>query len=430
MRILIIGSGGREHAIGHALARSRHAPELFFAHGNAGTAELGTNTDVRPDDEAGILDLVEKQEIDLTIVGPEIPLVHGLVDLFEARDLAIVGPTAAAARLEGSKAFAKAFMERHSIPTARHRTFLRDQYEEARQYIEREGAPIVLKASGLAAGKGAIVCHALPEAFSTLDEIFRHDAFGDAGDELVVEEFMRGEEASIFVLTDGTTHQTLPPAQDHKPIGEGDTGPNTGGMGAYAPATLIDGAMHGRIDREIIAPTLNAMRAEGHTYRGILYVGLMITETGPRVVEYNCRFGDPETQIVLPLLKSDAVDVFLALAEGTLSSCDLVYTGNAAATVVLASGGYPDKYETGFPIDGLDAAQQLHDVSVYHAGTARDSAGRIITSGGRVLSVTALGDTLLAAVERAYEAADLISFEGKYLRRDIGWKGLARARTV
>lgn len=425
MRILIIGGGGREHAIGHALSLSGRRPELYFAPGNAGTATIGTNIPIAPDDIDALRRFAQEHAIDLTIVGPEVPLVKGIVDLFEAESLPIVGPTAAAARLEGSKAFAKAFMARHRIPTAEHRTFSRSQYDEARAYVEGHGAPIVLKASGLAAGKGAIVCASEDEARHALDAVLLSNDFGSAGDELVVEECMEGEEASVFVLTDGISHRTLLPAQDHKRIGEGDTGPNTGGMGAYAPAPVMDDALMHRVDAEIVRPTLTAMADEGHPYRGILYVGLMMTEQGPRVIEYNCRLGDPEAQAVLPMMENDAVEVFEAIAHRRLDQVSLRSRSGSAATVVMASGGYPGRYSKGHEIRGLETVRGLDDVLIFHAGTTTDEAGRVVTSGGRVLSVTAVAPTLSDAISRAYEAANHIEFEGKYLRRDIGRRGLA-----
>jgi phosphoribosylamine---glycine ligase len=426
MRILIIGSGGREHALGHFLAESKQAPDLFFAPGNAGTDRLGSNVTIPPTDIEALAEFARSNGIDLTIVGPEVPLVHGLVDRFEAENLPVVGPTAAAARLEGSKAFAKAFMDRHGIPTAAHRTFVRDQLQEAHAFADETGAPIVIKASGLAAGKGAIVCATIEEAHDAIDDVLGRRTFGAAGDELVIEEFMRGEEASVFILTDGSNFQFLPTAQDHKAVGDGDTGPNTGGMGAYAPAPIMSEALLQWTERDIIRPTLEGMRAEGHPYRGILYVGLMINEDGPRVVEYNCRLGDPETQVVLALLDQDILDVFLGIANHDLDATPLRLTTGAAATVVLSSGGYPGSYSTGFPISGLDEASTMEGVIVFHAGTARDARGRVVTSGGRVLNVTAAGPDLASAISRAYAAVDVINFEGKYVRRDIGQKGLLR----
>jgi phosphoribosylamine---glycine ligase len=426
MRILIIGGGGREHAIGWALSRSSRHPDLFFAPGNAGTASLGRNVDIGASDTEGLLKLAQSESVELTIVGPEVPLVNGLVDRFEAENMRVVGPTAGAARLEGSKAFSKAFMERHDIPTARHRTFVRDQIEDAHRFITMTGAPIVVKASGLAAGKGAIVCQSITEAHEAVDSLLSERSFGSAGDEVVIEEFMTGEEASLFVLTDGESYRLLPAAQDHKQIGEGDTGLNTGGMGAYSPAPIMAPALTAWVERDIVRPTLDGMRAEGHPYRGILYVGLMITDEGPRVVEYNCRFGDPEAQVLLPLLESDAIDVFERIESGDIARDTLRIRDGAAATVVLASGGYPGTYSTGFRIDGLEEASTVEGVHIFHAGTAFDDDNRIVTSGGRVLSITGTGADLKTALERAYKAADLISFEGKYVRRDIGQKGLNR----
>lgn len=426
MRILIIGGGGREHALGYVLAKDPARPELFFAPGNAGTASLGTNVDLVDGDDINLLAFVRKESIDLVIVGPEAPLVRGIANTLEKEGVRVVGPTAAAARLEGSKSFSKDFMIRHGIPTAKHRTFHRSQYDEARAYIESEGAPIVLKASGLAGGKGAVVCRTLSEAIATLDAIFRTDVFGSAGDELVVEEFMIGEEASIFALCDGNTYSLLLPAQDHKAIGENDTGPNTGGMGAYTPAPIIDDGMLAEVERLVIEPTLRGMEEEGCPYKGVLFVGLMITDEGPRVIEYNCRLGDPEAQVVLPMLETSAVEMITAIANGELSQITLRNRPGAAATVVLSSGGYPGSYQTGYEITGLDRAGEVDGVTVFHSGTRIDERGRILTAGGRVLSVTAIGETLDQALLRAYSAADLISFEGKYARPDIGRKGLAR----
>ncbi len=318
MRILIIGGGGREHALAWALARSPRQPDLFIAPGNAGTAALGRNVAIQPTDIKGLLGFVRQERIDLTVVGPEQPLVEGLADTFEAAGLPVIGPTAQAARLEGSKAFAKAFMARHGVPTAAHRTFGVEQYDEATAYLDAQGAPIVVKASGLAAGKGALVCATRAEAQDALDQIMKTRAFGRAGDEVVVEQYMEGEEASVFALTDGDHYVLLTPAQDHKRIGEGDVGLNTGGMGAYAPAPVVSEALLNRVCREIIEPTLAGMAQEGCPYRGVLSLGLMITPEGPKVVEFNCRLGDPEAQIVLLLLKTDLVKLFQALAEGRL----------------------------------------------------------------------------------------------------------------
>ena len=426
MRILVIGSGGREHAFAWALARSAHQPTLFIAPGNAGTDALGANVAINAADVPGLLAFARQEQIDLTVVGPEQPLVVGLVDAFEAAGLPVIGPTANAARLEGSKAFAKAFMGRHGIPTAAHRTFAADQYAQAVAYLEAQGAPIVIKASGLAAGKGALVCVTLEEARAALHQLMQERAFGPAGDEAVIEAFMEGEEASVFALTDGRDYVLLAPAQDHKRIGEGDTGPNTGGMGAYAPAPVVTGAVLDRVRRDVIEPTLAGMAAEGHPYRGILYAGLMMTPSGPQVVEFNCRLGDPEAQIVLPLLASDLVDVFQHLAAGSLREVVVETRPGAAACVVMASAGYPEAYDKGVAIEGLSEAAALDDVVVFHAGTRRREDGRVVTAGGRVLGVTAVGDALADALDKAYQAVDCIHFEGAQFRRDIGRKGLAR----
>lgn len=419
MRILIVGNGGREHAIGIALAQSPRTPELFFAPGNAGTAQIGTNISVSVANVQGIVEAVASYEIDLTVVGPEIPLVAGLADVLRDAGHLVVGPSAAAAQLEGSKAFAKRFMARYGIPTAGYRVFKREDREAAIRFIEAHPIPVVIKASGLAAGKGAVVCFTRDEALETVNDMLAGATFGEATDSIVVEEFMQGEEASLFVLTDGMRYTLLAPAQDHKRIGEGDTGLNTGGMGAYAPAPIVTGRILTQVCRDIVEPTLGGMQAEGHPFSGILYVGLMLTPNGPKVVEYNCRLGDPETQAVLPLLESDLLPVFESMARGSLNPAPVLMKAQHAATVVLASGGYPGPYATGKRIRGLDEAQAVPNAYVFHAGT-RSEDGKVFTAGGRVLAVTGLGDTLESALATAYRAAEYISFEGRYLRRDIG----------
>lgn len=424
MRILIVGSGGREHALAWKLAQSPSNPELFIAPGNAGTVELGRNVDVSASDIDGLLEVARAEAIDLTVVGPEQPLVAGIVDAFDEASRPIVGPPAAAARLEGSKAWAKAFMDRYDIPTAHHRTFSAGDFDEAIAYVEEKGAPIVIKASGLAAGKGVIVCQTLSEAREALDRIVQERAFGQAGEEVVVEEFMEGEEASVFALTDGEHYIVTVPAQDHKPVGDGDTGPNTGGMGAYAPAPIVTGSVLTQVCREIIEPVLAGMAHEGHPYRGILYCGLMIKEGHARVVEFNCRLGDPEAQVVLPLLDNDLVDVFQKLTEGRLREVSLQMGQRAAACVVMASGGYPVSYEKGFPISGVEEAEALEGLTVFHAGTRLGEEHGLVTDGGRVLGVTATAINLEKALARAYEGVGKIDFEGAQYRRDIGEKGL------
>lgn len=425
MRILIIGSGGREHALAWALARSPQRPELFIAPGNAGTAELGTNVGLMVDDVAELKVYVREQGISLTVVGPELPLVSGLVDEFEEAGLAVVGPTADAARLEGSKAFAKEFMARYGIPTAAHRVFGIGEHEAAHAYLDTVDLPVVVKASGLAAGKGVIVCETHDEAHEVVRQMMQAHSFGEAGDEIVVEAFMQGEEASVFVLTDGTDYLLLPAAQDHKRIGEGDTGPNTGGMGAYAPAPVVTPERLTQIRREIVEPTLAGMATDGHPYRGILYIGLMLTADGAKVVEYNCRFGDPEAQVLLPLVENDWARVFQKLAERRLGEVELHVRDGTAVCVVVASGGYPGTYQSGYPIEGLDNVGEDEDVIVFHAGT-RFEDGRVVTAGGRVLGVTAIGGDLTEALERVYNTVGKLSFEEAIYRRDIGQKGLMR----
>jgi phosphoribosylamine--glycine ligase len=424
MRILVIGSGGREHALVKALAQSPQSPTLYAAPGNPGTAQIGTNVDITSDDFDGLVAFAQDEAIDLTIVGPEQPLVDGLVDRFEEADMRIIGPTTDAAQLEGSKAFADRFMDRHGIPTAGFRVFEADEYEDAAAYLDEVGAPIVVKADGLAAGKGSYVCSTLEEAYDALDEIVKERAFGAAGDRVVIEDFLEGEEVSVLALADGTHYVLLPPSQDHKPIGEGGTGPNTGGMGAFAPAPIVDGSLLTRICREVVEPTLQGMQEEGTPYRGVLYCGLMITPDGPKVVEYNCRLGDPEAQVVLPWVESDLVEVFDSLAEGDLDGGVRTAPG-AAACVVLASGGYPIKYETGYEITGVEDAKALSDVSIVHAGTHQRDDGVLVTDGGRVLGVTARGSDLNSALHKAYEGVERVNFKGKTVRSDIGEKGLA-----
>ena len=428
MKVLVVGSGGREHALADYLSRSRHKPQVYVAPGNAGTEQIASNVAIAADDIDSLLNFAKSEDIDLTVVGPEVPLTLGIVDAFRADGRAIVGPTAAAAQLEGSKAFSKAFMSRHGIPTANYMTFQSNEYDEAVSYVNQHGAPVVIKASGLAAGKGAVVCEDLDSALSTLEAMMRDHAFGSAGDEVVVESFMDGEEASVFALCDGKNYVLLPSAQDHKRVGEGDTGPNTGGMGAYAPAPIMEPAILEEVRAEIIEPTLAGMQKEGAPYSGFLYVGLMISaEDGARVVEYNCRMGDPETQVVLPLVETDAVDLLGACASGNLANVDIVCKGGAAATVVLASAGYPGSYPKGVAIEGIEAdTPDSGTTYVYHAGTRKRADGSYETSGGRVLAVTALGEDLEHALRIAYKRVASIHFEGAHYRRDIGAKGLAR----
>lgn len=424
MTILVVGGGGREHALVYALAQSPRQPHLLCAPGNAGTAAWAENVAVEAADVDGLVDLARQRAVDLVVVGPEVPLVAGLADRLAEAEIAVVGPSKAAAQLEGSKAFAKDVMARCGVPTAESRTFGLGSVDEARAYVEAHELPVVLKADGLAAGKGVVVAETREAAREALGEMLEDGAFGAAGSTVVVEDFLEGEEASVFVLTDGTDYVVLPPAQDHKRIGEGDTGPNTGGMGAYAPAPVVTPEVLARVEAEVIRPVLDGMRAEGHPYRGVLYVGLMITASGPKVIEFNCRFGDPEAQVVLPLLQTDLADLLEALAHGRLGEETVEVRPGAAACIVLASEGYPGAYEKGKLIQGLGPARE--NAVVFHAGTGRSAEGNVVTAGGRVLGVTGLGASLQEALDAAYAAADAISFEGKTLRRDIGQKGLRR----
>jgi phosphoribosylamine--glycine ligase len=428
MKILVIGSGGREHAIALKLAQSSPKPTLFFAPGNPGMAELGECFPIAVDDIAALLDLAQTEGIDLTVVGPEVPLVKGLADAFRAKGLAVFGPTAAAARLEGSKAFSKDFMARYGIPTAAYQNFR--AYAPARAYLDQIGAPVVVKASGLAAGKGAVVCMTMDEAVTALDSMLGPNAiFGEAGSEVVIEEFMEGEEASVFAVCDGTRYVLLPSAQDHKRVFDQDAGPNTGGMGAYSPAPVLTPELLERTRREIIDPTLEGMRKEGCPYEGVLFVGLMLTKTGPRVIEFNCRLGDPETQVVLPVWNGDLADLLLKAAQGRLDAFaapSAKSTQDHAAIVVLASGGYPGSYKNGLPIEGVEAAAAVPNAQVLHAGT-RAKDGGLVTAGGRVLGVTGRGTTLKAALDAAYAGTAQIRFDGMHFRRDIGQKGLRDA---
>ena len=399
MKVLVIGGGGREHAITWKLAQSPHNPVLYIAPGNPGTAALGSNVAIGVGEIDKLVTFAREETIDVTIVGPEQPLVDGIVDAFQTAGLRIFGPSSRAAALEGSKAFAKAFMARHGIPTAAYQAFKRADYEAARRYIESQPAPLVLKASGLAAGKGVLICQTREEALAGLDAMMKESRFGDAGDAVVIEECMTGEEASVFALTDGERYVLLAPAQDHKRIGEGDTGPNTGGMGAYAPAPVMTGALLKEVEATIILPTLRGMAAEGNPYQGILYIGLMMTPVGPRVVEFNCRFGDPETQVILPLLQEDLLEIVDALVDGEKPLPAVAEPDTAAACVVLASEGYPGSYPKGRRITGIQRAEDEEDVVVFHAGT-RESDGGVETSGGRVLAVAATAADLQQALEK------------------------------
>ncbi len=424
MKVLVIGSGGREHAIMWRLKQSVKVTELFCAPGNAGIAEIAECIPINADDINGLVQFAQKNSIDLTIVGSETPLVKGIVDLFNERGLNIFGPSKAAAQVEGSKMFLKHFLRRHNIPTANYKTFNKNEFDSAIHYIRETSPPYVIKTDGLAAGKGVAICQSADEAIETVKEYFQDGIFGEAGSNIVIEEFMAGEEASVFAICDGENYVLLSSAQDHKQILDGDKGKNTGGMGAYAPAPVVTNEILSRVEREIIRPTLAGMKLEGYPYTGCLYVGLMITNEGPKVVEYNCRLGDPETQVLMPLIESDPYDLFLASANGTISSYELRLKNKSAVCVVMASKGYPDEYEIGKEISGIRDAEK-NGAIVFHAGTKNEN-GKILSSGGRVLGVTALGEGLQNTIEKTYEAVTKIKFDGEYFRTDIGKKGVAQ----
>lgn len=419
MNILVIGSGGREHALYWKLSESPQTEQIYAIPGNPG---MGASAEIALDDHAAILRFVKEHEIGLVVVGPEVPLMNGLVDELEAAGIRTFGPRANAAEIEGSKSFAKDIMKKYGIPTARYEVFT--AAEPARAYIRQEGAPIVVKADGLAAGKGVIVAMTEQEALDAVDAIMEDHSFGDAGARVVIEEFMEGEEASLLAFTDGRTIRPMISAQDHKRAYDGDRGPNTGGMGTYAPAPVMTPEMTERAVEEILKPTIAAMAKEGRTYRGCLYLGLMVTADGPKVVEFNARFGDPETQVVLPLLDSDLVAIMCACADGTLADVPIRWKDGAAVCVVLASGGYPGHYDKGQEIHGLADAEAMGAL-VFHAGTAMKD-GKLVTNGGRVLGVIGRGADISSAVDAAYAAATKISFKDAYYRKDIAHRALER----
>ena len=419
MNILVIGSGGREHALYWKLSESPQTEQIYAIPGNPG---MGASAAIALDDHAAILRFAKEHEIGLVVVGPEVPLMNGLVDELEAAGIRAFGPRANAAEIEGSKSFAKDLMKKYGIPTARYEVFT--AAEPARAYIRQEGAPIVVKADGLAAGKGVIVAMTEQEALDAVDAIMEDHSFGDAGARVVIEEFMEGEEASLLAFTDGTTIRPMISAQDHKRAYDGDRGPNTGGMGTYAPAPVMTPEMTERAVEEILKPTIAAMAKEGRVYRGCLYLGLMVTADGPKVVEFNARFGDPETQVVLPLLDSDLVAIMCACADGTLADVPIRWKDGAAVCVVLASGGYPGHYEKGQEIHGLADAEAMGAL-VFHAGTAMKD-GKLVTNGGRVLGVVGRGADISSAVDAAYAAAAKISFKDAYYRKDIAHRALER----
>ena len=422
MRVLIIGSGGREHALVWKVKRSALVKKVYCAPGNYGISRDALCIDIPAHDIKRLLAFAVKEKIDLTIVGPEQPLVAGLVDEFEANGLAIFGPNQRAAELEGSKAFAKELMARHKIPSAEFRVF--NRLEEAQNYVNSARTPLVIKADGLAAGKGVYVCTEKVQALIALHQIMESRVFGQAGSRVVIEEFLTGEEVSVLALSDGENLVYLAPAQDHKRVFDGDLGANTGGMGAYAPAPFLDEGTFRRIRMEIMEPTIRAMAHEDRPYRGVLYAGLILTSDGPKVLEYNCRFGDPETQVILPLAASDLVEAIMACREGGLANLQWRNHAGAAAGVVIASGGYPERYTTGQRIYGLEGPMEK-DVVIFHSGT-KLADSHPVTAGGRVLTVTAWAPDLEAAIARAYRTVGKLAFDGAYYRRDIGARGLRK----
>ncbi|MCK4850125.1 MAG: phosphoribosylamine--glycine ligase [Phycisphaerae bacterium] len=422
MKVLIVGSGGREHALAWKIAQSKLLKQLFCAPGNPGTAELAENVALGADDITELLKFAKGESIDLTVVGPEAPLAEGIVDAFAAQGLSIFGPSGEAAKIEADKAFCKQLLRSASVPTAEARIF--DDLDAARKYISSRDEALVVKASGLAAGKGVFLCSEPKEALAAAQKIMAEEAFGDSGRTIVVEEMLKGQEASILALVDGTNIYVLESSQDHKAIGDGDTGPNTGGMGAYSPAPVVSEEVMAQVVSDMLVPTVDAMNRRGTPYRGLLYAGIMITPAGPKLLEYNCRFGDPETQPLMLRLKSDLLAALLAVCRGELDKVDLEWDPRPAVCVVMASGGYPGAYEKGKVIEGIDQADKLADTVVFHAGTAMVD-GKLVTSGGRVLGVTALGDDIAQAKARAYEAVSKINFEGAYYRRDISDKALS-----
>ncbi len=424
MKVLVVGGGGREHALVWKIAQSPLVKEIYATPGNGGICrEAKTQCIPWPGSLEALADFASEKGVDLTVVGPEDPLAQGIVDVFQAKGLKAFGPCKEAAQLEGSKAFSKDFMKRYGIPTAEYKVF--SDPHAAKEYIKAQGAPIVVKADGLAAGKGALVCRTLEEALAAVDRIMVERAFGDAGDRVVVEEFLTGEEASFLAITDGEHLYPLAGSQDHKPVYDNDEGPNTGGMGAYSPAPVITPAVHQKVMERIMRPVVEGMKDMGHPFKGVIYAGLMIKEEEPKVLEFNVRFGDPEAQPILMRMESDLVPALVASIEGGLDQVEITYKRQAAVCVVMASGGYPGKYEKGFVIEGLDQVENMECVKVFHAGTA-EKDGKIVTNGGRVLGVTALGGTIKEAINQAYEAVERIYWPGVHYRKDIGAKALKR----
>ncbi len=422
MKVLVVGGGGREHALVWKLKKSPRVSKIFCAPGNAGIGQLAELVELKDTGISGLADFAEKNRVDLTVVGPEAPLIAGLVDEFEKRGLNVFGPSKAAAELEGSKAFAKAFMDKYSIPTAKYRVF--EDASEAQEYVRAIGAPLVVKADGIAAGKGVVVASSEEEAIEAIDKIMVERAFGQSGNKIVIEEKLEGEEATLLAFSDGNMIIPMVSSQDHKAVYDGDKGPNTGGMGAYSPAPIVTSEVMKKAMDDILIPTIEGMKAEGRPYKGVLYAGLMIKDGQLKVLEFNVRFGDPETQVVLPRLKTDIVDIMEAVIQGRLHELELEWDDRLALCVVLASGGYPGSYEIDKPIVGLEELVDLEDITPFHSGTS-ECHGKIVTSGGRVLGITALGNDVNEARQKAYHSINLLSFEGMHFRKDIGIKALA-----
>jgi len=423
MNILLIGSGGRENALAWKLAQSSRVEELYIAAGNPGTKEFGENLDFDESNQEALLEFALKEKIDITVVGPEAPLAAGIVDLFEEHGLKVFGPNQKAAQLESSKAFSKELMQKYQIPTAAYKSFT--EAEKAVEYIKKKGAPIVVKASGLAAGKGVIVARTEKEAVEAVETIMKDEKFGEAGEEVVIEEFLEGEEATILAFCDGKTIVPMIASQDHKPAYDGGKGPNTGGMGAYAPAPVVNEQIKEKFQAEIMEPTLKALQSEGLDFKGIIYFGLMIKDSKAKILEYNVRFGDPEAQVVLALLKTDLVDIMEAVVEEKLDQVEIKWKDQKALCVVMASGGYPIEYEKGKEITGIKDAESAEDIIVFQAGT-RLEGDKLLTDGGRVLAVTALGDNFEEVIEKAYNGVEKINFADFHIRNDIGHKALKK----
>ncbi len=425
MNILLLGSGGREHALAWKMVKSHHCDQLFIAPGNAGTAEFGTNLDIAVTDFPAIKNACTSHKINMLVVGPEEPLVKGIYDFFQTdpqlQHINVVGPSAEGAQLEGSKAFSKKFMQRHQIPTADYAEFTYDLYEEGRAYLLKHSLPVVLKADGLAAGKGVVIATSQEDALQAFEEMIINKQFGDAGSKVVIEEFLQGIEVSVFALTDGEVYQVIGHAKDYKRIGEGDTGLNTGGMGCVSPVPFMDEVFMKKVEDRIIRPTVEGLTKENINYRGFLFFGLMNVNGEPWVIEYNCRMGDPETEVVIPLLQTDIVALFAAMDNGTLADANIAFSEESCATVVAVSGGYPGAYEKKLPISGLGNAQNHTDSIIFHAGTLQLN-DTVVTNGGRVLAITSYGNNISEAVAKSKNVLKGISFEGMYFRGDIGYE--------